>query len=120
MDEAAALEALSDILNKLTENPYDISLHAEHVRIARATGMEDQVESALDMVTAFWAVGDQVWLPLIERKQQSSDLESPADLQEVLALQSRYAQVQMQAYALQAQELGQVIAQSAQSIRPRG
>ncbi|OBZ68772.1 hypothetical protein A0H81_11060 [Grifola frondosa] len=92
MDEAAALEALSDILNKLTENPYDISLHVEHVRIARATGMEDQVESALDMVTAFWAVGDQVWLPLIERKQQSSDLESPADLQEVLTLFKRAEQ----------------------------
>lgn len=48
-----------------------------------------------------------------------SALAKAKDIQEVLALQSRYAQAQMQAYALQAQELGQLMTQAAQSIPPR-
>lgn len=89
MNEADALEALSSILERLTENPYDISLHAEHIRIARATGMEDQVDSALEMVTAFWAAGEDVWLPLIQQKLATSDLESPDALQAILDLFTR-------------------------------
>lgn len=83
MDEADALEALSHILERITEDPYNISLHVDNVRIARDTGMEDQVESALDMVTAFWAAGDYVWLPLIESKISSSNMESRVDLQTI-------------------------------------
>jgi hypothetical protein len=37
----------------------------------------------------------------------------------VLAIQSRYAQTQMQNYALQAQELGRLMAEAAQNIQPR-
>ncbi|GBE83236.1 predicted protein [Sparassis crispa] len=92
MDEAAALEALSDVLNRLTDSPYDISLHAENVRIAYATGMDDQIESALEMVTAFWAAGDQIWMPLIERKQQSEDMESAEGLRALLDLFGRAEQ----------------------------
>ncbi|CCM02468.1 uncharacterized protein FIBRA_04567 [Fibroporia radiculosa] len=89
MDEADALEALSSILTRLTDDPYNIALHAEHVRVARDTGMDDQVESALEMVPAFWAAGDQIWLPLIERKVQSSNLDAPGDLQAILSLYDR-------------------------------
>ena len=92
MNEADSLEALSGVLERLTENPYDISLHAEHIRIARATGMDDQVDSALEMMTAFWAAGDYAWLPLIERKIAGSNLESPEDLQGILDLFSRAEQ----------------------------
>lgn len=45
----------------------------------------------------------------------ASELANAKDIQEVLALQGRYAQTQMQAYARQAQELGQLIAQAAKS-----
>ncbi|RPD62808.1 RNA-binding protein Prp24 [Lentinus tigrinus ALCF2SS1-6] len=86
MNEADALEALSSILERLTDNPYDIALHAEHIRIARATGMDDQVESALDMMTAFWAAGEDVWLPLIQRKIDASNLDSSEDLRAILDL----------------------------------
>ena len=89
MNEADALEALSAILERLTDNPYDIALHVEHIRIARATGMEDQVDAALDMVTTFWAAGDAVWLPLLERKIATSDLQSPDDLKAILQLFTR-------------------------------
>lgn len=92
MDEADSLEALSGVLERLTENPYDISLHAEHIRIARATNLDDQVESALEMMTAFWAAGESVWLPLLERKTSTGDLESPEDLQAILDLYARAEQ----------------------------
>ncbi len=89
MNEADSLEALSGVLERLTENPYDISLHVEHIRIARATGMDDHVDSALEMMTVFWAAGDGVWLPLIAHKIAASNLESPEDLQSILDLFTR-------------------------------
>ena len=49
----------------------------------------------------------------------ATELSKAKDLQEVFTLQSRYAQAQMQAYAVQAQELGQLMAQATQSVQPR-
>ncbi len=39
----------------------------------------------------------------------ATELANAKDIQDVLALQSRYAQTQMQNYALQAQELGRLM-----------
>jgi phasin len=47
--------------------------------------------------------------------QLANELANAKDIQDVLALQSRYAQSQMQNYALQAQELGRLMAEAAQS-----
>jgi phasin len=49
----------------------------------------------------------------------ASELANAKDIQDVLAIQSRYAQTQMQAYALQAQELGRLMAEAVQSVQPR-
>lgn len=49
----------------------------------------------------------------------ASELANAKDIQGVLALQSRYAQTQVQTYARQAQELGRLIAAAAQSLKPR-
>ena len=49
----------------------------------------------------------------------ASDLASAKDIQEVLAHQSRFAQAQMQAYALQAQELGRLVAEAMQGLQKR-
>ena len=89
MDEADALEALAGVLTSLTGNPYDITLHAQHVRLARETGMDDQLEAALDMVTAFWAAGDYVWLPLLDSKRNAVDLDSTKGIKAMLALFER-------------------------------
>ena len=89
MEEADALEALSNTLTLLTEDPYDITLHAQHVRLARASGMEDQLESALEMVTSFWAAGDYVWLSLLEIKSKVLDLDKAEDVHALLALFER-------------------------------
>jgi phasin len=45
----------------------------------------------------------------------ASELANAKNIQDMLAIQSRYAQTQMQAYALQAQELGRLMAEAAQS-----
>jgi hypothetical protein len=46
------------------------------------------------------------------------DLANAKDVQGVLALQSRFAQTQVLAYAHQAQELGRLIADAVQSLKP--
>ena len=48
----------------------------------------------------------------------ATELATAKDIQEVLSIQSRYAQTQMQSYALQAQELGRLITESAQKLSP--
>jgi hypothetical protein len=47
------------------------------------------------------------------------ELAKARDVQDVLGIQGRYAQTQMQAYALQAQELGNLMARASQSMRSR-
>ena len=45
----------------------------------------------------------------------ASELTNAKDITDVLAIQSRHAQTQMQAYTLQAQELGRLMMEAAQS-----
>ena len=47
------------------------------------------------------------------------DLARARDLKEYLEIQQRYAQRQMQAYALQAQELGKLLSEAAQKAQPK-
>ena len=49
----------------------------------------------------------------------ASELGNAKDIQDLLAIQSRFAQTQMHAYALQAQELGRLMVEAAQSVQPR-
>ncbi len=46
-------------------------------------------------------------------------LANARDMQDVLGIQGRYAQTQMQAYALQAQELGNLLAGASGNMLPR-
>ena len=48
----------------------------------------------------------------------ASELANAKDVQGVLALQSRFAQTQVTAYGHQAQELGRLIADAVQSMKP--
>ena len=50
----------------------------------------------------------------------ASELAKAKDLQEVLRLQSNFAQQQMQSYARQAQELGRLMAEATRSGEPKG
>ena len=76
MDEEQALEALSNVISALSETPFDLSLHAQHIQLAVATGMDDQVRAARDTLTVYYASSDDVWLPLIEDKKSTADLDT--------------------------------------------
>jgi phasin len=49
----------------------------------------------------------------------ATDLSRARDLKEYLEIQQRYAQKQMQSYALQAQELGKLLSEAAQKAQPK-
>jgi hypothetical protein len=76
MDEEQALEALSNVISALSETPFDLSLHEQHIQLALATGMDDQMRAARDTLTAYYACGDDVWVPVIEDKRSAADLET--------------------------------------------
>jgi phasin len=48
----------------------------------------------------------------------AGELANAKDVQGVLALQTRYAQTQLQTYARQAQELGRLMADAVRSLKP--
>ena len=86
MEEAQALEAVVNVLTSLSDDPYNISLHAQHVQLARATEGEEQLEVAFDTLTQFWAAGDYAWIPMIDMRMKKADMDSAEGLQSVLAL----------------------------------
>ena len=49
----------------------------------------------------------------------ASEMASAKDVQDILGIQARYAQTQMQSYALQAQELTRLLAEAAQTMAPK-
>jgi hypothetical protein len=90
MDEANPLEAFSNILSEVAENPYDVNVHTQHIRVAQSLDdMESEVTSAREMMTQFLAAGDDVWLPLLTAKENTVDLETAEGVEELLALYAR-------------------------------
>lgn len=94
MDDSAnvtsdGLDALANLLTELSVNSFDINLHVQHINLARSLDMEQQVVVAQEMAASFLAVGDDVWLPLIEAKTSSANLENPVDVLEMLELYAR-------------------------------
>ena len=49
----------------------------------------------------------------------ASELASAKDVTDVIGIQSRHAQMQMQTYTLQAQELGRLMLEATQNMRPK-
>jgi phasin len=49
----------------------------------------------------------------------ASELTNAKDISDILAIQSRYAQSQMQVYALQAQELARLMTEAMQNVQPK-
>ena len=86
MDEVEALEALSNILTSISETPYDFSLYVQHINVAETLGegQQDQALSAREMMTGFWAAGEEVWSPLIDAKKAAVDLDTEEGVVEVL------------------------------------
>ena len=76
MDEEQALEALSNVISALSEKPFDLSLHAQHIQLSALAGMDDQAHAAREILTTYYACADDVWLPLLEEKKKAADLNS--------------------------------------------
>jgi len=89
MDEEQALEALSNVISTLSETPFDLSLHAQHIQLAASTGIDDQVRAARETLTVYYACGDDVWLPLIEDKKSAADLDTIDGVLSVLSTYKR-------------------------------
>lgn len=74
--------------------------------------------------TGFKAVQDRAIAFAKENAERSfalaSDLARAKDVQEVLTLQSRYAQTQMQTFGLQAQQLGWLMADAMRDMQSKG
>ncbi len=75
------------------------------------------------MLSGFRAVQEQAIVFAKENAERSfalaSELARAQDVQVVLTLQSKYAQTQMQSYALQAQELGRLMADAIRDMQPK-
>ena len=92
--------------------------------MVQATGMWTSAMPANAMTSGFKAVQDRAVRFAKQNAEAcfalASELANAKDISDVLAIQSRYAQTQMQAYALQAQELGRLMAEATQNMRPKG
>ena len=89
----------------------------------QATGMWANAIPANAMTSGFKTVQDRAVRFAKQNAEAcfaaASELANAKDIQDLLAIQSRSAQTQMQAYALQAQELGRLMAEAAQSVQSR-
>lgn len=76
-----------------------------------------------DMSSGFRAVQDRATKFAKQNAEAAfglaSDLASAKDIQEILSHQSRFAQSQMQAYAMQAQELGRLVTEAMQNLQQK-
>jgi hypothetical protein len=91
MDESQALDALATILTSLSQTPFDISLHAQHIHLAQSLQSIDQshLSAAREMLTTHFPAGDEVWMPMIKEKEASVDLNQAEDILDVLELYSK-------------------------------
>ena len=91
--------------------------------MAQATGMWMSARPSNEMTSGFKVVRERA-IQFAKQNAEAcfaaaSELANAKDIQDLLAIQSRSAQTQMQAYALQAQELGRLMVEAAQSVQPR-
>jgi hypothetical protein len=121
----------------MSQNPFEIPqqmLDLTEKNIEQAHAMCSQFMDAMTQAMSTWSKampsnGMTSGFKVVDRvtkfaKQNveapfslASDLTKAKDIPEVLTLQSRFAQAQMQIYASQAQELGRLMAESVQQPR---
>ncbi|KAJ6584742.1 hypothetical protein B0H19DRAFT_1319016 [Mycena capillaripes] len=90
MNESQSLDALANVLSQLESKPFDFALHATHIQLTQSLeGMQEDALSAMEMMTSFFAAGEDVWLALIKTKEETVDLDSANGVEELLALYKR-------------------------------
>ena len=125
----------------MTQNPFELpqqmrdlaEKNVEQARVAfgqfmdamtQAMGMWSSGLALNEMTSGFKVVQDRA-IHFAKQNAEAgfalaNDLANAKDIQEILSLQNRYAQVQMQSYTHQAQELGRLMAEALQGMQPRG
>jgi hypothetical protein len=120
----------------MTQPPsFEVPQHLREVaekNVAQARAAFDQIMDAMIEASAMWLAAmpaNQMTssLKVVQERAirfakqnaeacfaMAGELANAKDIQDVIAIQSRYAQTQMQAYALQAQELGRLFAEATQ------
>lgn len=92
--------------------------------MTKAAGMWTNVLPQSDMAGGFKTVQERAVRFAKQNAEagfeMASEIAAAKDLQDILAIQARYAQTQMQAYALQAQELARLMSEATQSMVPKG
>jgi hypothetical protein len=135
---------LTEIANKelaVAQNPFEMppqmrELAEKNVQQARqsisqfmdgmtkAMGMWSAGIPASDMTSGFKVVQDQAVRFAKQNAEAASalaaDVVKAKDFQEIMSLQSRYAQTQMQSYSQQTQELGRLMTEAVQGMKPKG
>ena len=91
--------------------------------MVKASSMWTAAVPANEMTSGFKAVQEKA-LRFTKQNADSAfnmatEIAAAKDMQELFAIQSRYAQMMMQTYSLQAQELGRIMTESAQTLTPK-
>lgn len=87
MDETESLNTLSEVLTAVAEKPYDITAHAQHIRLTKSlAGMEGEAQSAMEMMVQLVAAPEEIWLSLLDAKENAVDLDTKEGVEELLAL----------------------------------
>ncbi|TFK73607.1 hypothetical protein BDN72DRAFT_761449 [Pluteus cervinus] len=90
MDVTQSLDDLANVLTELSEKPLDIGLHVRHIHLAQSLeGDEAGLNGAREMMTDFLAADEAVWVPLIDSRHKSVDLDTLNGVEELLNLYER-------------------------------
>ena len=84
-----SLEAVDNILSKISATPLDLSLHLRHIELAKALEDLEFQLTAFQTLTQFLAVGDEIWLPYVDAKAKYLDLDTVEGVEELLQLYER-------------------------------
>lgn len=89
--ESKSLDALSNILDSLSQNPFDISLHVQHINLAQTLESSDptHLHAAREMLVAQFPATDDVWMLLIKSKEESVDLNDAEGILDLVELYSK-------------------------------
>lgn len=87
--DGALLDELSSTLDKISKKPYDYNLHARNVALSQQLGMDDQVDSAREMLSQSFPLPEAGWLEWIEKRKARSK-QNPQDLDAVTSVVDLY------------------------------
>ncbi|KAJ7164661.1 hypothetical protein C8R43DRAFT_236103 [Mycena crocata] len=89
MDESRSLDALANVLSELEGAPFNLVLHATHIRLTQSLDMQEDAVAAMEMMTSLYAAGEDIWLALLKAKEETLDLNTANGVEELLALYKR-------------------------------